>query len=294
MTAPKDEVLVVSPSARIEMRISIVIPSFNQAQYLDTAIRSVVDQDYADKEVIVMDGGSTDESIEVIRKYEGQLAFWRSGPDGGQANAISTGFDHATGQLFGWINSDDALAPGALNRLVKQVRRAGGPNAVFHGGWEVIDSYGRVQEVFFGIRTLPWLARTIGPIICQPGTFFGREEYFRVGGIDQQLRYALDFDLWMRFVVARVPFFTIPAIQAQFRSHTMQKGHNVQWLKHCADEERLMRERYNMAPQGSWQDLLARQVQRMIRLTSFRQYQTVALRVARHGRWRCFAVDYSH
>src|SRR5438445_11771507 len=100
-----------------EPRISIVVPSFNQARYLDATLRSLVEQDYPHKEIIVMDGGSTDGSVDIIRKYESHITLWKSEPDGGQAKAIAKGFDLATGQVIGWINSDDLLTVGALERL---------------------------------------------------------------------------------------------------------------------------------------------------------------------------------
>jgi glycosyltransferase involved in cell wall biosynthesis len=275
------------------MRISIVVPSFNQARYLDAALRSLVEQEYSDKEIIVMDGGSTDGSVDVVRKYAPHLAAWRSGPDGGQARAIATGFDIATGQVLGWLNSDDVLAHGALERLARAIRLAGSPDGVFYGGFEVIDADGQVQEVFFGTRTVTWVARAIGPAICQAGTFFGRDAYLRVGGVDPSLQYAMDKDLWMRFVASDVRFIAIPEIQAQFRSHSLQKGHSLTSLKHCVDEELLIGRRYSMAPMGSMRRLVARQVQRVLRLTTGRLYKTVVFRILRRRRIRVFGVDYS-
>ena len=275
------------------MKISIVIPSFNQARYLDAAIRSLVEQKYPEKEIIVMDGGSTDGSVDVIRRYEAHLTAWKSGPDGGQASAIMAGFGIATGQVIGWLNSDDILAPGALERLAIAVKDAGSPDGVFYGGYEVIDADGKVQEVFFGLRTVSWIARAIGPAICQPGTFFGRDAYLRVGGMDPRLKYAMDFDLWMRFVTSDVRFFAIPAIQAQFRSHSLQKGRSLEWLKHCADEEMLLRRRYSLAREGSVRRLLARQAQRLLRLTTGRVDKTLAFRILQRRRFRPFTVDYS-
>lgn len=275
------------------MRISIVVPSFNQARYLDAALRSLVEQEYSDKEIIVMDGGSTDGSVDVIRKYEHHLAAWRSGPDGGQARAIATGFGIATGQLIGWLNSDDVLVHGALERLARVVRHAGSADGVFYGGFEVIDAVGQVQEVFFGTRTTAWIARAIGPAICQPGTFFGRDAYVRVGGVDISLQYAMDFDLLMRFVASSVRFFAIPAIQAQFRRHSLQKGHSLEWLKHCDDEALAIERRYGMAPRGSMRRLVARQAQRVLSLTTGCLYKTLAFRILRRRRIREFAVTYS-
>jgi glycosyltransferase involved in cell wall biosynthesis len=275
------------------MLISIIIPSFNQAQFLETTIRSVVEQGYPHKEIIVMDGGSTDGSVELIRKYESQLAIWRSEPDGGQASAIKKGFESANGEIIGWVNSDDLLAPGALQRVAQAAANGGGPGRVFHGGWEVIDAQNNVQEVYFGFRTIPWIVRAIGPAICQPGTFFGRDAYFRVGGLDGSLKYALDFDLWMKFIVNGVPFVSIPKIQGQFRNHTLQKGHSMTWLQHCIDEIELMGRRYHLAPDGTCRRLMARQMHRIITLATGSPHRTLGFRLFRRHRLRRFAVDYS-
>jgi len=240
-----------------------------------------------------MDGGSTDGSVDIIRKYEKHLASWTSGPDGGQARAIATGFGNATGRIIGWLNSDDTLAGGALERVALAVRHAGSPDCVFYGGYELIDVKGQVQEVFFGTPTIGWVARAIGPVICQPGTFFGRDAYFRVGGLDNSLQYGMDKDLWMKFFLAGIKFIAIPRIQAQFRSHSLQKGHSRDWLKKCNDEELAIECRYGMAPEGSTTRLVARQVHRVLRLTMGRMYYTVLFRIMQHRRIRPFTIDYS-
>lgn len=274
------------------MRISIVVPSFNQARFLEVALDSLVSQSYVDKEIIVLDGGSTDGSVDVIRKYQRHLAAWKSESDGGQSRAIAAGLEMATGQIIGWLNSDDTLAEGALERLARIAGRTG-QNCVFHGGFEVIDELGEVQEVFWPRLTPSWIARAIGPAICQPGAFFGRDVYIRVGGLDRSLKYAMDFDLWMRFVACDVQFVRIPHIQGQFRRHPLQKGHSLEWLKHCDEEAIAIERRYSMAARGSVRRLVARQVQRAITLTAGQLYRTWAHRAFRHGRLREFAVTYS-
>src|SRR6266849_8649816 len=98
-------------------RLSIVTPSYNQGGYLGQTIESVLSQDYPDLEYIVLDGGSRDGSVEIIRKVEPRLAYWRSSPDGGQTAALREGFERATGEVLGWLNSDDWLEPGALRTV---------------------------------------------------------------------------------------------------------------------------------------------------------------------------------
>lgn len=106
----------------MQPRISLVVPSFNQADYLDDALRSILQQGYPQLELIVMDGGSTDGSLAVIRRYEDQISFWRSEPDGGQAAALVEGFGRASGDILGWLNSDDLLLPGSLETVSRHLR----------------------------------------------------------------------------------------------------------------------------------------------------------------------------
>ena len=104
-------------------RISIVTPSYNQARFLEQSMRSILDQGYPNLEYIVMDGGSTDGSAEIIHRYAGWLAYWASEPDGGQADAIRHGFARATGEILAWVNSDDLLLPGSLGHVALQFCR---------------------------------------------------------------------------------------------------------------------------------------------------------------------------
>lgn len=277
------------------MKISVVIPSFNQAEYLDAAIRSVIEQPYEEKEILVMDGGSVDGSVEIIRRYQSNLTFWRSAPDGGQAKAIADGFALTTGEIIGWLNSDDTLAAGALDRISRMAARAGTTDSVFYGGHEVIDKLGDVQEVFYPPKLVAWVVRAIGPaFICQPGTFFGRQLFYRAGGININLRYSMDFDLWMRFFLADARFVKIDRVQAQFRRHSFQKGHREEWLAACDSDERELRRRYDLASIGSLKWFMARQLQRLISVVTGNLFATLAYRLFRRRRIREYAVQYSN
>src|SRR5512134_129792 len=124
-------------------KISIVTPSFNQGKYLERTIRSVIEQDYPNLEYIIIDGGSTDESVEIIRKYEKHLAYWVSEPDRGQSHAINKGFDRATGEIFGWLNSDDWYVPGALKAVAEAFAANPEAGAVVGAG-EMVDEEGKL------------------------------------------------------------------------------------------------------------------------------------------------------
>lgn len=198
--------------------VSIVTPSFNQGRYLDEAIRSVLEQDYPRIEHIVVDGGSSDETLEVLERYP-QLR-WVSEPDRGQADAINKGFGLATGEIFGWLNADDYYLPGALTAAVDVLRE--GRCGLVHGGWRQVDEDGSlIKDVdpveFDYLRQLERANR-----VAQPGAFFTREAFEAVGGVDAGLRYAMDYELWLkigkRFGVAHVD-----RILAAYRFHPASK-----------------------------------------------------------------------
>lgn len=277
----------------LALNVSIVVPNFNQAQFLDATLRSLVGNSDHEIEIIVMDGGSKDGSVEVIKKYESDLAFWRSSPDAGQTHAIAEGFSKATGELLGWINADDVLAPGAIARLLQTAQKVGGCDGVFYGGYQVINESGEVEEVFPATPVIPWIARRIGPIICQPGTFWGRAAYEKVHGVDASLQYCMDLDLWMRFITARVPFHVVSGIQAQYRRHKLQKGHSDSWGEISNREERELIARYGMAQKGSISRFLTKNVLRLYRILSGEYFSTVMYRASKRGRIRYYSTERS-
>jgi glycosyltransferase involved in cell wall biosynthesis len=275
------------------MLISIVVPSYNQANFLDSTLRSLVEQDYPRKEIIVMDGGSTDGSVEIIRRYADRLAFWVSAPDGGQSQAIANGKKRCRGEVVGWVNSDDVLKPGALSRVAAAVCRAGTIHSVFYGGHDVIDENGRVMDVAPAFRDIGWCRRRLGPVVCQPGTFYGREAYERVGGVDTSLEYGMDLDLWLKFTSARLPFVLVPGYQASFRRHSHQKGHNLEYLRKCVREEALLRERFSLALPGTLAYGTARMLRRTLAVLSGSMLITLAFRLSARGTLREYHPSYS-
>jgi len=182
-------------SAREIPRISVITPSLNQAPYLEQTLRSVLGQDYPDLEYIVIDGGSEDGSLELIESFGDKLSYWISEPDRGQSHAINKGFAKATGDIYCWINADDYLLPGALNRMAEAW------SAEQHRDWWI----GGVDELrmktsmsspypvdkSFSFEELPWRHK-----ICQPGVFWRSRIHLP---LDLGLHYAMDLDLWNRF-----------------------------------------------------------------------------------------------
>jgi glycosyltransferase involved in cell wall biosynthesis len=177
-------------------RVAIVTPSYNQARFLEETIRSVLLQGYPDLEYRIVDGGSTDGSVEVIRKYEPWLASWVSEPDRGQSHAINKGFERATGEVIAWLNSDDAYLPGAIRLGVEGLKRTGAD--LVYGNAVVIDDRDRVLA---DIETPPlapdWFV-TEPCRIVQAATFFGRSVFETVGPLREDLHYALDYEYWIR------------------------------------------------------------------------------------------------
>lgn len=178
-------------------RITVVTPSFNQGEFIEATLRSVLDQDYPNLEYLVLDGGSTDGSAKIIERYGPQLAYWHSSKDGGQADAIATGFEMATGEILCWLNSDDVLLPGSLHTVGDFFRRH--PHAdVLYGNRMVIDRHG--QEI--GRHTWPWLLTrfhwALGQPLAQECCFWRRRIYDRAGGIDRSKFFIMDYDLFYR------------------------------------------------------------------------------------------------
>lgn len=275
------------------MLISIVVPSYNQAEFLDETLHSILSQDYPQIEVIVMDGGSRDHSVEVIRRHEKRLAYWCSERDEGQSDAIVKGMARAKGDVVGWLNSDDVLLPGAVKRVAEAVARRGSADAVFHGGHKVIDEQGAVMELNRAVPELPWCTRRLGPVICQPGSFFGRSVYEQVGGVDKSLQYGMDLDLWFRFQRAGVPFHRIGAYLASFRRHSNQKGHTLEFLQKCESEEALLRDRYGLSVPGSNAYRSARTLRRAVGLVSGSLLLTLGYRLISRGTLREYHPSYS-
>jgi len=208
-------------------RITLVTPSFNQASFLEATIRSVLDQAYPDLEYIVIDGGSTDGSVEIIRKYEDRLAFWTSQRDKGQTDAIGRGFSRATGEIMNWLNSDDLLAPGALSHIA-QLAEATPRAAILAAATEsFVDGHFnglRVKSIPTNLTVDGFLFRNGLPVQRhQPGIFFRRDPYERIGGFQNNYHICMDVDLHLRMVAAGGEVAYSERTVAFFRRHEASK-----------------------------------------------------------------------
>lgn len=222
------------------MKCSIVVPSMNQAAYLETCLQSLFDQKDADLEILVYDGGSEDGSRAILDRHAQRLAYCQSRPDGGQAAALRDGLARARGELLGWVNSDDALLPGAVAEACAHAR-AHPEETFFYGDAVWIDAENRIQRPK---RELPFDWGMFAYGYCylpQPATFFRREAYEAVGGIDPGLDFCMDYDLWHRLAQTGTCGH-VPRFWAAIRSHPASKT-----SRHPArfrDEESILRDRY--------------------------------------------------
>lgn len=203
-------------------KISIVTPSFNQAGYIETTMKSVLDQGYPNLEYIVMDGGSTDGSAGIIESYSDQLAYWVSEPDDGQTDALARGFGLATGEIMGWLCSDDLLEPGALFEVAQTFSRNPGWQVVYGDGlW--IDAGGTPIRAQKEIGFSRFVFMYDYNYLPQPSTFWRRGLYEKVGGIDPSFDLAMDADLWARFAEHTKPRH-VPRRWSQMRRYPEQKN----------------------------------------------------------------------
>ncbi len=184
-------------SARTWPLVTIVTPSLNQGRYLPAAIDSVLGQDYPRIEYLVVDGGSRDDSLEILASYGDRLT-WVSEPDEGQAHAINKGFRQARGSILAWLNSDDTYAPGAIAKVVETFESHPGIGLVYGNG-SILDEAGDVVGGFDGIEPFSlWRLVHVLDYVLQPAAFFPRDAVLQVGLLDERLEFGMDWDLWIR------------------------------------------------------------------------------------------------
>jgi len=203
-------------------RISIITPSYNQRPFLEETIQSVLNQGYPNLEYIVIDGGSTDNSVEIIKKYKDQLAYWVSEPDKGQSDAINKGFRVATGEILAWLNSDDLYLPGTLQTVAEYFSSHPDVDCVY-GDIYMIDEHGRR---LFLRKSIPFDCRAHlfgGCLVPQPASFFRKTVIDRVGYLDTSLHYNMDTEFFVRCGHEGIKFGHIPQPLACFRLHPASK-----------------------------------------------------------------------
>lgn len=211
-------------------KISIVTPSYNQAQFLERTILSVLNQNYPNLEYIIIDGGSTDGSVEIIKKYEKYLAYWVSEKDKGQSDALNKGFKRASGEMFFYLNADDVLLPGVLQIVANVFVRNKNIDAVY-GNKLIISESDKILSERRSTRWIPVISkiglytqRSFGVYVDT--LFFRKELFFEVGGFDVQLKYNMDGDFFFRLLQLNPAFYFIREYFIGFRTHSYSKSVN--------------------------------------------------------------------
>jgi glycosyltransferase involved in cell wall biosynthesis len=235
--------------------VSVVTPSFNQGEFIEETIRSVLLQGYPNLEYIVIDGGSTDDSVDVIRRYEAWLAYWVSEPDRGQPHAINKGFEQATGQLVAWLNSDDTYLPKTLHHVVSVFQRMPQVGLVFGSALYVdresqpISVYAGVDQPFF--RKLQYWRRWEVP---QPTLFFRRGVLERCGGMDESCQLVLDYDWVLRAAKSTLSHCS-DTVLATYRLHQGSKTVHLRSDRRPFDREcaRVVRKHAPRSSRLFWQ-----------------------------------------
>lgn len=179
-------------------RVSVIIPSYNQSRFLERTILSVLNQEWPEIELIIVDGGSTDNSVAIIEKYQQHLFWWVSEKDSGQTNAINKGLAKATGTYVTWLGSDDILLPGALQQMAEALdahQQAG----LVYGGVAFIDEIDHVIKIrSYSDMSLDKLLYNKHSTIAQPASLLRRATLDMAGGLNESLHYCMDYDLWIR------------------------------------------------------------------------------------------------
>ena len=201
-------------------KVTIVTPSYNQGEFLENTILSVLNQNYSNIEYIIIDGGSTDGSVDIIKKYQDRLAYCVSEPDRGQSHAINKGFGHATGEIFNWLNSDDLLMPSAVKIAVHYLTCKSNIGMVY-GDRITVDERGNFLELTqvpsYSAKALHYHLR-----IPQETTFFRNKYWLEAGGVDEELEYCMDYDFFFK-LSKLTQFYHIPFVLGAYRKHPSSK-----------------------------------------------------------------------
>ena len=220
------------------MKISVVTPSFNQGAYLEATLRSLLAQNYPDLELIVIDGGSTDQSVEIIRRYAAPISYWESEKDRGQSHALNKGFAHVHGDIWSWLNSDDLLEPGVLQRVADVF--AENPEAgVVYGDCVYVGEDGETIIEKFPGEPYSRLRHLAHRFIAQPSCFFRTSMVPPT--VREDLHFCMDYDLWLQLSARGVKFHYVPEFFSRYRLHDQSKSVGALLAMHAEIVEKIYR-----------------------------------------------------
>jgi glycosyltransferase involved in cell wall biosynthesis len=206
----------------VNPKISIITPSFNQGEYLEDTILSVFNEKYPNLEYIVIDGGSTDNSVEVIKKYDDKIDYWCSEKDEGQSHALIKGFERSTGEILCWLNSDDMLYPGALEEVVKNMSLDQPCWIIGHS--QQVNKDGKYRyNTFYApvVDSLTFFQFKFRGIV-QPSVFWNRKMVDQIGGLEKKYHYIMDMDYFYRMSKISYPVM-LDCVLSRFRTHSDAK-----------------------------------------------------------------------
>ena len=238
------------PDGRSWPKISIVTPSYNQGEFLEETIRAVLLQNYPNLEYFIMDGGSTDNSVEIIKTYKPWLTYWVSEKDKGQADAINKGFERVTGDILAWLNSDDTYEPDILKDIASNIDFSKDKNIVA-GNVRAVESNGKEIRVwktrkpnFYALLNQYQLYLMRGCVFMpnQPSVFWHRSIYDQIGPLKEELEYSMDYEYWLRILKAGYIFVKINKVLSNYRFH--DKSKTFDGWRNCAIEWKLVGKEY--------------------------------------------------
>lgn len=221
-------------------KISVVVPTLNQGKYIEQTLQSIINQSYNHIEILVIDGGSSDNTVEIIKKYSSAIAYWISEPDKGQSDAISKGLKKATGDVLCWINSDDFYMPDVLKHVgsffsthLDSPAVLTGHSRFIHDGGEVVWEpkvlqHPNIDKIDISAEKLLYCWNYS---LSQPSTFWNRKTMDLVGLPNEKLRFTMDLEYWIRMNAQKTTFYFIPLALSCFRYHSQSKTMNLKTVQ---------------------------------------------------------------
>ncbi len=274
--------------------LSIVITSYNQGVFLSNAIKSVRAQKTSDVELIIIDDGSTDNSLEIIKSNSDIIDYWSTWENKGQSQAINEGIFRASGKYVTWLCSDDLLSVNFVIYIFEIIKANNyAKDVLIYGGYNIIDNNDIVQEKYYNCSVPNFFISKLGPNIILPGTVFSKLKFEEVGGFDDSLLYCMDLDLWMKLFKSGVKFIGTSHILSSFRTHPQQKGHTLYWLEFSVKEEFDLRKRFNMAARNTVHYKVLRYLLILYKLFFAKRLNTLLFRLFVHSRLRMYNSRYS-